>query len=270
MSLYRRLHDRFGAAGVTLGVIALILALGGTALAAKGALTGKQKKEVEKIAKKYAGKPGAPGAQGPAGANGKDGAKGDKGDPGTNGTNGTNGTPGTAGAKGKSIEVLTGAAGCGAAGGSTVQVEGEPATAKEVCNGEEGPAGPTETTLPPGKTETGVWGARGPEGLSSLLVFISFPLRLPSEPTFHFIECSFTCTPTPECPSTLVKEPEAAPGQLCVYMTEGLNVNVEVPPSTVGQINPDPRSGKGMRFPSKEEESGETVLGTYAVTAPTS
>src|SRR3954469_5627200 len=188
MSLYRRFNDRFGTAGVVLGVIALILALGGTALAAKGALTGKQKKEVEKIAKKYAGKPGAPGAQGPAGpqgpagANGKDGAKGDKGDSGTNGTNGTEGTDG------KSIEVLAGAAGCGTAGGSTVQVEGEPATAKEVCNGEEGPAGPTETTLPPGKTETGVWGGRGKDQ-AVLDIWISFALRLPSAPTFNFVEC---------------------------------------------------------------------------------
>jgi hypothetical protein len=117
-------------------------------------------------------------------------------------------------------------------------------------------------------TETGIWGARGPEGLSSLITWISFPLRLPSEPTFHFIECGFTCTPTAECPSTLVSEPEAEPGQLCVYMTEGANVNVEVPPSALSGINPDTKSGLGMLFPFKEEESGERVFGTYAVTAP--
>lgn len=134
--------------------------------------------------------------------------------------------------------------------------------------GPPGATGPTGTTLPSGMTETGIWGARGPEGLSSLITWVSFPLRLPSAPTFHFVECSFTCTPTPECPSTLVSEPEAKPGQLCVYMTEGANVNVEVPPSTLSGINPDPRSGIGMLFPFKEEESGERVFGSYAVTAP--
>jgi len=169
------------------------------------------------------------------------------------GPRGPRGKPGPAGPAGP--QGLPGANGKDGAAGST----GPP--------GVTGPPGPTGTTLPSGMTETGVWGARGPEGLS-LLTWISFPLRLPSEPTFHFIECSFTCTPTPECPSTLVSEPEAEPGQLCLYMTEGANVNVEVPPSTLGGINPDPKSGKGMLFPSKEEESGERVFGSYAVTAP--
>jgi hypothetical protein len=97
MSLYHRFHDRFGTVGVILGAIALILALGGSAFAASGGLTGKQKKEVKKIAKQYAGKNGAPGATGPqgapgpAGANGKDGANGADGTNGTNGTNGANG-----------------------------------------------------------------------------------------------------------------------------------------------------------------------------------
>ncbi|MCW2987260.1 MAG: hypothetical protein JWM24_198, partial [Solirubrobacterales bacterium] len=54
--LKRRLREPFGKAGLTVGVIALVMALVGGAYAA-GALTGKQKKEVEKIAKKFAGKP---------------------------------------------------------------------------------------------------------------------------------------------------------------------------------------------------------------------
>src|SRR6185295_17935744 len=46
MSLYHRFKDRFGTAGVVLGVIAMILAVGGSAIAASG-LNGKQKKEVK-------------------------------------------------------------------------------------------------------------------------------------------------------------------------------------------------------------------------------
>ena len=58
----RAIREPFGTAGLIVACVALVLALTGAAFAAAG-LTGKQKKEVEKIAKKYAGKPGAAGAQ---------------------------------------------------------------------------------------------------------------------------------------------------------------------------------------------------------------
>src|SRR6476659_7771345 len=90
MSLYHRFKDRFGTAGVVLGVIAIVLAIGGSALAASG-LTGKQKKEVKAIAKSFQGT-GPAGPQGAPGPQGLPGAKGDNGAAGTNGTNGTNGT----------------------------------------------------------------------------------------------------------------------------------------------------------------------------------
>lgn len=191
---------------------------------------------------------GAYAANHPEGGKATASAKAKKGPRGPRGKTGPTGPQGLPGANGK--DGAAGAAGPTGPAGAT------------------GPTGPTGTTLPSGMTETGIWGARGPEGLSSLITWVSFPLRLPSPPTFHFIECGFTCTPTPECPSTLVSEPEAEPGQLCVYMTEGANVNVEVPPTTLSGINPDPKSGIGMLFPFKEEESGERVFGSYAVTAP--
>jgi hypothetical protein len=87
--------EPFGRAGLTLGVIAVLLAMAGGAWAASGGLTGKQKKEVEKIAKKTSGQPGpagpmgAQGPQGQPGVNGKDGAPGP---PGVNGDPGKNGT----------------------------------------------------------------------------------------------------------------------------------------------------------------------------------
>jgi hypothetical protein len=91
----RRVREPFGTAGLIVACIALIAALGGTALAA-AKLNSTQKKEVEKIAKKSAkagpaGANGTAGAQGPAG---KDGAAGKEGAAGKSGTNGTNGTTG--------------------------------------------------------------------------------------------------------------------------------------------------------------------------------
>ena len=66
------IREPFGKAGLIVGVIALVFAMLGGAYAAS-ALSGKQKKEVEKIAKKFVGKPGAPGANG---TNGEDGTTG--------------------------------------------------------------------------------------------------------------------------------------------------------------------------------------------------
>lgn len=105
--MYQRFHDRFGTAGVVIAVIALVVALGGTAIAA-GGLTKAQEKQVTKIAKKYAGKAGAPGAPGSAGPQGPAGPAGGKGDAGGKGATGAKGTTGVAGVNGKTV--LSGAA----------------------------------------------------------------------------------------------------------------------------------------------------------------
>jgi hypothetical protein len=78
----------------------LIVALAGTAFAAKGVFTKAQEKKIVKIAKKYAGKNGKDGAPGPAGAQGPKGdagAKGDTGPAGPKGDPGDAGDPWTAG-----------------------------------------------------------------------------------------------------------------------------------------------------------------------------
>jgi hypothetical protein len=93
----RAIREPFGTAGLIVALIALVAALGGSALAAGGALTGKQKKEVEKIAKKYAGKPGVAGAAGPAGTAGGTGPAGTAGKTGKEGPEGKEGAPWTAG-----------------------------------------------------------------------------------------------------------------------------------------------------------------------------
>ena len=55
----RAIREPFGKAGLTVAILALVLAMVGGAYAS-GALTGKQKKEVKKIAKKYAGEAVSP------------------------------------------------------------------------------------------------------------------------------------------------------------------------------------------------------------------
>lgn len=90
--MLHRFHERFGAAGLIVAVVALIVALAGTAFAA-GGLTGKQKKEVKAIAKSFQG-------TGPAGATGPAGPKGDTGPRGSDGPQGVPGPPGADGADG--------------------------------------------------------------------------------------------------------------------------------------------------------------------------
>jgi hypothetical protein len=179
----RAIREPFGTAGLIVAMVALVAALGGTALAAKGALTGKQKKEVTAIAKKFAGQPGPAGPAGANGTNGTNGAKGDTGakgdkgatgDKGDKGDPGSPGSPGAAGADGSGvisgeIPAVPSETVCTGQGGAEYEVEetGEPTI---ICNGakgdkgEKGDEGSPWTaggTLPVGATETGLWLARG-------------------------------------------------------------------------------------------------------------
>jgi hypothetical protein len=224
------IHDRWGKAGLIVALIALIAALGGTALAASGALTGKQKKEVTAIAKKFAGKNGANGANGTNGTNGAAGPTGKQGPQGLPGSNGTNGS------NGNSILVGTAGAECGAAGGTTVEVQGEPSTKKAICNGEPGPV--TEV-LPAGLTMRGVFdysnfvrnyrtGARGCNGLCEsaygtpqrLPMSVSFPFRVENSsgegPLFHYIRYMGEEAETLSGSSALIIGPAAGTGNITV------------------------------------------------------
>jgi hypothetical protein len=94
--MFQRLRnpEPFGKAGLTVAILALVLATTGAAFAA-AKLNGTQKKEVEKIAKKYAGKPGATGPQGPQGNPGAAGSQGKQGEPGPKGEKGEKGDTGS-------------------------------------------------------------------------------------------------------------------------------------------------------------------------------
>jgi Collagen triple helix repeat (20 copies) len=238
------IHQKLGTAGFIISILALVAALGGGAYAASGGLSGKQKKEVEKIARKYAGKPGANGAQGPAGpagAKGDAGSKGDTGAPGTSGSNGSNGAPGAQGAPG--------------------------------ANGLTG----FTATLPPGETETGVWGVPNdhpaPESLS--FVQISFPIPLAQEGEailLNELETEGSATNADGCTGT-VKAPIAPPGKLCIYTQEEAHEGTfagEV--RFAGTEEEFVRTGTQISFFSGAEGENPNVLrgnGSWAVTAPT-
>lgn len=95
--MIKRIHNQLGAAGLTIAVLALVVALAGTAFAAKQVFTKAQEKKIVKIAKKYAGKNGKNGAAGPAGAQGPKGDAGAKGETGPQGAKGDAGDPWTSG-----------------------------------------------------------------------------------------------------------------------------------------------------------------------------
>jgi hypothetical protein len=285
--MLHRFHDRFGTAGVVIGVIALIVALGGSAFAASGGLTGKQKKEVKAIAKSFAGKEGPAGKDGVAGTNGtngKDGAPGQQGEPGTDGTDG---------APGKNVltTAITNAGlegHCFETGGTRFQVEGS-ATKEYVCNGKEGASGSASATLPPGQTEAGSWGVSGMYPTSNNVIApISFPIPLseadveligeeeagfpPTYPQLHIIKPGDP--QTTECPGT-VNEPQASAGNLCVYASQlfgirelfgTLLINVRKPDTTTIGVT----SGGALVVGSSSAGEGEVrveVVGSWAVTA---
>ncbi len=297
-----RIRAQLGPAGFAIAVVALVAALAGGAYAASGglSLTGKQKKEVKKIAQAEAKKAqgtGPAGPQGPAGAAGKDGA---------NGKDGTNGIDGTDGAAGKSVEVGTATSGPTGEckdGGATVQVAGEPSTKKFVCNGE---TGFTET-LPPGETETGTWATGvGGEEVPDQYVPISFPIPLEAAPELTIVWLSYPGDGTNFEPSEITEileegadhgcrgfdeegVPLADPGHLCVYASylfrmkpagTGLTNTIRSPAEpaqiyTGGSLIPDADGGGkaagvnqvGTTLQLKCEQHDCYGLGVWAVTA---
>ena len=262
--MYRRFKDRFGTAGVVLGVIAIVLAIGGSAIAASG-LNGKQKKEVKSIAKSFQG-------TGPAGAAGAAGTNGTNGKDGTAGAPGKDGEDGQDGAAGKSVVVGTTSAGCpgsNPAGGVTVEVEGNSASKKTACNGKEGSPWTAGGTLPVGSTETGVYSTPsvstplGPVGSMNngegASVPVSFSIPTATAPTFVFVpgvagaalgEGEFGADAGAGCPGvTAAGIPQAASGKFCVYGFAA-NFGVAYPSADVGTNDPSSPFGSPAVMPS--------------------
>jgi hypothetical protein len=266
----RAIREPFGTAGLIVACVALIAALGGTALAAKGALTGKQKKEVTAIAKRFAGKPGPAGAPGPAGPQGPAGAKGDTGLRGEKGEKGEKGERGLQGEPGKSVTAEPAPTGSGAgeceAGGTKFEVEGS-GTSEVVCNGANGTGGSGGGTLGSGETETGQFGMQWkaePGGFQNLEA-ISFPrplaVALPVT-SVHYLkpgETTTGCTGSPQ-------NPTAASGTLCLYVAAESNLEA-VPGFTSDEttLQGTGKSGVLMNLVG-ENEAATYFHGIWAVT----
>ncbi|HET7508877.1 MAG TPA: hypothetical protein VFJ65_01375 [Solirubrobacterales bacterium] len=276
------IREPYGKAGLTVAILALVLATTGAAFAAAG-LNSKQKKEVTKIAKKYAGKPGAPGANGTNGTNGAPGANGEAG---AAGANGTNGTPGAPGESVTNTPISTSSTECEHRGGAKFQVgSGTPTRA---CNGEPGAIHSGET-LPSEASETGTWGlvigpAGGPVAVCGLgrscgVLSASFNIPL-SSPLENEEECGEvgkepchlqikpegydgtdnTGEEHEQCPGK-AEEPKAAPGFFCAYTTEDETAT----PAIYKVLKTSSTAGAVFFYFSHEE--GTRADGTWAVTA---
>jgi hypothetical protein len=265
-----RLKEPFGKAGLTVAILALVMALAGGAYAA-GGLTKSQERQVTKIAKTFAGKPGPTGPQGPAGPQGAPGANGKE------GANGTNGAPGKS-VLASSFDAQNEPLGepCEEMGGNEFEVEGSGAPSY-ACNGTEGSPWTAGGTLPPSKTETGAWAVLGTleilpgqsyGGTREANVPISFTIPLEQgldASHVHFI--NENATPPTGCTGGTAAEPKADPGHLCVYTGKGENVGgfhqiIELAGSSGGAS----RTGAAIYFANLANTA--TAQGSWAVTAP--
>ncbi|MGA9286050.1 MAG: hypothetical protein WBV85_11490 [Solirubrobacteraceae bacterium] len=263
--------------------LAMVFAMSGGAYAASKFLitsTKQIKPSVLASLKGKAGANGAPGATGPAGPVGAVGPQGPA---------GANGKDGPSGANGESVsssEVKTNEAACAKAGGSKFVVGGKETLA---CNGEKGKQGSIGNVLPHGITETGLWttgqiGANTPRETEGV-VLASFPIRLAkslnpegqacknlAEPCHaHFIlpngkehllnvKGELEEREPVDCPGT-VEEPEAEPGNFCVYAAELHNME-----PIVSQYLPASAVGSSTIMTAIAHESERYAFGSWAVT----
>ncbi|HEY5815372.1 MAG TPA: hypothetical protein VIS95_03425 [Solirubrobacterales bacterium] len=235
--MFSPLRNRFGIPGV-ISVIALVFAMLGGAYAASNDSGGGKATASAKAKKGPRGPRGPKGPAGPQGPAGPAGAKGDKGD------TGAAGKDGAAGAKGATGN--TGPTGNTGATGVTGE-DGACSEANAVC------------VLPAGATETGAWAfLRTATGTGIEIVDLSFNLQLSEPPeAIHFGEPE-----TEDCPGTFA-EPDAAPGQLCLYPEF---IDETILPDTENEFNFTHSwvSGASVGFITPAEKAG---FGTWAVTA---
>ena len=135
-------------------------------------------------------------------------------------------------------------------------------TGAQGIQGLQGPPGPVVTTLPAGATERGMysWADRTGAGYHPV-VPLNFPFPLASAPTVNVIDVGGASTAA--CPGTSAN-PQAAPGNLCVYQdrNDG-NQDFEVLSEVQGA-----RFGAVLYFAIGADTDYE-YEGTWAVTAAT-
>jgi hypothetical protein len=266
--MFSHLRRQLGTAGLIVAIVALVAALAGGAYAASGGLSAKQKKQVKAIAKSFQGT----GPKGDTGAPGPAGAPGAKGDPGAKGGTGETGP------SGKSVVVTTEPKGVNCLeGGTKVEVAGEPATKKYVCNGLTG----FTSTLTSKKTETGIYSVVSETGTGVFAGFalgtISFPIPLPAPVLADHIKlivpaevplpATSKCENPEHAGTANFANPEAEPGYLCVFEAEKekMGADVEFLQPGLGDTKALPTGVMVGYAPTGAEARAE---GTWAVTAP--
>jgi len=211
------------------------------------------------------------------------------------GKNGKNGAPGATGPQGP--QGLAGTAGKDGTNGK----DGVSVTGPEGPEGKEGKAGTTgfTKTLPKGETLKGEWGmvTAAPEVNATVGDSVSFGIPLAAAPTAHYIKTTgkepfYNATTKlndereqPACPGSAT-EPEADPGNLCVYASIESNTQLNLPPGTFAPLPvicpfstggvcfvKEPRTGTADPYgfvimTLAEEARAVDVGGTWAVTAP--
>jgi hypothetical protein len=262
------LRTRFGIPGV-ISVIALVFAMFGGAYAASNSSDGGKATASAKAKK---------GPRGPKGAKGDTGAQGPEGKQGPAGKDGSNGSPGSNGTNGKSVEVSGTAGGC-AEGGATVQVKGEPGTAQEVCNGEEGEPGAAGEpwvvgTAPTGAVMQGTWVlppatavATGEEFFVPISTVVPIAKIVPEFSGITVLS-SFFCKGTALDPQPATNPANGAviPGGLCVYKAAETNIAGAATGSAGESLG---ESGGGVVFKFNSLAAGEVKgYGTWAMAAP--
>ncbi len=197
-----------------LAFVALVFAITGGAFAATGgsgngggnspakasAATGRTANFAAAAAKKKAAPKSMRGPAGPKGATGATGPAGPAGPAGAIGPAGGTGPQGIQGEKGEKGE----------------SIKGE--------TGPKGSEGNIGKTLAANATETGTW-TYSTTAAGAVLASISFPIPLAetlNATQVHYVDRSEASSP--ECPGTLA-EPEAKPGNLCVY--QGIAASVK-------------------------------------------
>jgi hypothetical protein len=246
------LRNRFGAPGI-ISVLALVLALTGSAFAAKYIITSTKqiKPSVLRQLKGKSGPTGPQGLAGPAGKNGADGARGPAGPAGPAGT-GATGPTGPAGTGATGPTGATGATGASGTAGAT-GATGPTGTAGAAC--------PSNVcTLPAGATETGVWSFGG-NGDNFAMPSISYPLKPTFQPNVIYVNFALPKPTAPGCPGP----GQADAGNLCIYET---STNGATVPPTATYLAGDTKAGIVLEFTNTEEEY--FGWGSWALTAPTS
>jgi len=213
--MLQRFRSQVGTAGLVVAVVALVAALAGGAVAATGG-SGDSKASASAEGKR--GKPGKRGPKGPPGQPGQAGPVGPAGPVGAQGPIGPEGKQGP---------------------------EGKP--------GKDGTTGFT-ATLPPGETETGLWGTYRNGAAGKYGFPISFPIPLEEAPEEIVLVGEGELT-KPGCPGDAGGVPTADPGVLCVY------ADVLQEATSEGFSHPEPAQSAGG-YGELQQESGAVPTGT--------